>query len=137
MTLAMNKKSIIAVFVSIAVLVGVTALAWEVLTVTDPYRVEPLTSSAAPSSASVGYSVSNGSRILSIVSSGDVVVVADPGESFRYEVIWLVEQPRKDGSHNLKEFRCDLPEYAVLDQIRPLSTPVPAKIQQVADREQW
>ena len=137
MTLAMKMKYIITGLVGMVGLVGVTALAWEVLTVSDPYRVEPLTSSPASVGATAGHSVDSSTRTLSIVSSGEVVVVADPGESFRYEVIWLVEKPCAGTAHLLKEFCCKLPEFATESQIRPMGTPVPAKIQQVADRNRW
>lgn len=118
-------------------LAGITAFAWNVLTVTDPCLVKPLTSSYAPASASVGHLEGGGSRILSIVSGSDIVVVADPGASFQHEVVWLVEQPRKDGGHTLKEFRCELPQHAAVDQIRPLGSPIPTKIQQTANGGRW
>ena len=133
----MKMKFIIAGIVVMAVLAGITALAWEVLTVTNPYVVSPLSSSPAPASASVGRSIGSGSRILSVVSSLDVVVVADPGASFKYEVVWLVELPRKDGSHALKVFRCDLPQHASVDQIRSLGSAIPTEIQQTADGRRW
>jgi hypothetical protein len=133
----MKKKIIIAGVACFAVFAGVTVLAWKVFTVTNPYLIRPVTSSAAPNGASVGHSLNSGSRILSIVSSRDVVVVADPGASFNHEVVWLVEQPRKDGTQTLKEFRCDMPDHATLDQIKPLGSPVPTEIQQVADSGRW
>ena len=133
----MKIKTIIAGLVGVAALVGVTALAWEALTVTDPYRVAPLTSYPASPGATVGHSVNSSTRILSVVSSGEVVVVADPGESFRYEVVWLVEKPTAGSARALKEFRCNLPEFATESQIRPLGTPVPARIQHVADSNRW
>lgn len=133
------RKSLIVVGIALglAVLVGVATLAWSTFTITDPYLVKPLTSSPAPAGASVGHSVASGSRTLYIVSSNDVVVVADPGASFRYEVVWLVERPRKDGGHTLMEFKCELPEFAVVGQIKPLSSTIPPKIQQMADGGQW
>jgi hypothetical protein len=86
---------------------------------------------------SVGHSVVSGSRTLSIVSSNDVAVVADPGVSFQYEVVWLVEHPRKDSTHTLMEFKCEMPQYAAIDQIKPLGSQIPPKIQRVADGGQW
>ena len=133
----MKKKPIIVGAIGVAGLIGMTALAWEVLTVTDPYRVEPLTSSPASGGATVGYSVNSSTGTLSIVSSGEVVAVADPGESFRHEVIWLVEKPSSGTDIPLKEFRCELPKFATESQIRPIGTPVPARIQQVANRNRW
>jgi len=130
----MKKPLVIAgVVLGLAVLVGVTALAWKAFTVTDAYLVKPLTASPAPPGARIGHSVASGSRTLSIVSSNDVIVVADPGASFQYEVIWLVERPRKDGAHTLTEFKCELPQYAAIDQIKPLGSRIPLKIQRTAD----
>ena len=133
----MKKKSIIVSIAGFALLAGIAAFAWEVFTVTDPYVVSPLTSSPAPAGAKVGHSVSSGSRLLSIVSVSGVVVVADPGASFKHEIIWLVEQPKKGISHTIMEFTCELPQYAAVDQIRPLGSPVPTKIQKVADGRRW
>jgi hypothetical protein len=129
--------TITGIVLGLALVVGVAALAWRAFTATDPYLVKPLTSSSASAGASVGYSIASGSRTLSIVSSNDVVVVADPGASFRYEVVWLVERPRKDGAHTLTEFKCELPQGAAVDQIRPLGSAIPPEIQQVANGGQW
>lgn len=134
---AMKIKNHVAGSIGVAVLAGITAISWEVFTVTDPYVVVPLASSSAPANARVGVLVGSGSRTLSIVSSNDVVVVADPGTSFKHEVIWIVEQPRKDGSHELKEFTCSLSEYAKVDQIRPMGSSIPNKIQQAAKGYRW
>jgi len=134
----MKKTLIIAgIVLGLAVLVGVAAFAWKAFTITDPYLVRSLTSSPAPSDVSVGHSVVSGSRTLSIVSSNDVAVVADPGVSFQYEVVWLVERPRKDSTHTLMEFKCELPRYAAVDHIKPLGSQIPPKIQRVADGGQW
>lgn len=134
----MKKPLIIAgVVLGLAMLVGVTAFAWRAFTITDPYLVKPLTASPASAGASVGHSEASGSCTLSVVSSNDVVVVADPGVSFQHEVVWLVERPRKDGTHNLTEFKCELPQYAAVGQIKPLGAAIPPKIQQVADGGQW
>lgn len=133
----MKKKAIIVGITGMVVLAAIAALAWEVFTVTDPYVVTPLASSSAPATSSAGYAVAIGSRTLSIVSGSDVVVVADPGVSFKHEVIWIVEQPRKDGSHTLKEFRCSLPKYVAVDQVRPLGSPIPPEIQQTANGHRW
>lgn len=134
---AVKMKTIIAGITGVAVLTAITALVWEVFTVTDPYVVTPLASSTAPANASAGHAIGSGSRTLSIVSSSDVVVVADPGASFRHEVIWVVEQPRKDGSHTLKVFTCELPEHAAVDQIKPLGSAIPTEIQQTANGYRW
>jgi hypothetical protein len=135
--LAMKMKTFIVGITGVPVLAAIAALVWEVLTVTDPYVVIPLASSTAPASARAGHTVKSGSRTLSIVSSRDVVVVADPGASFKHEVVWIVEQPRKNGSHALKEFTCSLPEYAAVDQIKPLGSSIPTEIQRIANGHRW
>ena len=118
-------------------LVGVGVLAWKFFTISDPYLVKPLRSSPAPVAAMTGYSVASGSRTLSVISSNDIVVVADPGASSTYEVVWLVQQPRKDGTHALMEFKCELPPNAAVDRIEPLGSPIPPKIQKVANGRLW
>ena len=137
-SLAVKKPLIItSVVLGFAMLVALAALAWKAFTLTDPYLVKPLTSSPAPAGASIGHSCASGSRTLSIVSSNNIVVVADPGASFKYEVLWLVERPRKSGASTLMEYRCDLPQYAAADHINPIGSRIPPKIQQVADGGQW
>src|SRR5689334_13867358 len=128
---------ITCVVLGLALLVGVAAVAWKAFTITDPYLVKPLTSSPAPVGMSEGHSVSSGTRTLSVISSNDVVVVADPGASFQHEVVWLVEHPRKDGTHTLMQFKCELPQYAAVDHINPLGSQIPPRIQRVADGGQW
>ncbi len=124
MTSLIKKLASIA---GIAALVGIIALAWQVLTITDPYRIEPLASHPAPEGASVGHSVNSDSRLLSIVSRNEVIVVVDPGAAFRYEVTWIVEQPREDGTEVLREVTYKLTEYSAIDKIKPMGTPIPEK----------
>ena len=129
------KRELIVVgaLLGILVVVGISMLAWKAFTITDPYLVKQLTSSPAPVRAAIGHSLENASPTLSIVSSNDVVVVADPGASFKYEVLWLVEHPRKSGASTLMEFRYELPKYAAADHINPIGSRIPPRIQQVAD----
>lgn len=133
------KKKLIVVGIALSVVLaaGISMIVWETLTITDPYMVKPLTSSPTPIGATVGQSLESDSRTLSIVSSNDVVVVADPGASFRYVVLWLVERPRKNGVSTLMEYRFALPQYASADHINPVGSRIPTNIQQVADRGQW
>jgi hypothetical protein len=128
---------IVSVILGLVVLVGVVALAWRAYTFTGPYLVKPLSSSPAPAGTSVGYSFTSCSRTLSVVSSNDVVVVSDPGVSFQYEVVWLVERPRKGGAHTLTEFRCELPQHAAAGHINPLGSQIPPMIQEIADGGEW
>jgi len=133
----MRNGAVIIRLVGFVVAVGMAALAWEVVSVTEPYLVRPVDSATAPEGARVGYSIAPESRVLSVVSGSEATVVADPGSSFRHEVVWLVEEPRPNGSSELREFTCVMPEYATEASIRPLGTPVPAKIRQVADGSRW
>lgn len=128
---------IISAVLGFAVLVAICSLAWKAFTITDPYLVLPLASSPAPPGVRIGHSVASGSRMLSIVTSNDVIVVADPGASFQHEVLWLVERPRKDGARALLEFRCELPKYATIGHINPIGSQIPPKIQRVAEGGNW
>jgi hypothetical protein len=128
-----RKLIVVGITFTIVLAAGISMLAWKAFTITDPYLVKPLTSSPAPPGATVGYSLATATRTLSIVTSNDVVVVADPGASFRYEVLWLVERPKKDGAGTLMEYKCKLPQYAAADHINPIGSQIPPKIQQIAD----
>jgi hypothetical protein len=130
-----RKLVVVGITFTIVLAAGISILAWKALTITDPYLVKPLTSSPALPGATVSYSLATATRTLSIVTSNDVVVVADPGASFRYEVLWLVERPKKDGASTLMEYKCKLPQYAAADHINPIGSQIPPKIQQVADGE--
>jgi hypothetical protein len=131
----MKKQAIL--LLGCVILTGISMLAWRALTITDPYIVKPMTSSPAPTGATVGYFVESTSRTLTIVSGNEVIVVADPGASFQHEVLWLVERPRKTGVSTLVEYKCVLPQYAAADYINPIGFPMPPKIRRVADKERW
>jgi hypothetical protein len=133
------KKGLTVAGITVAVVAMAAASfgAWKLLTVTDPYRVEPITASPAPTGAKVGYTVKMDTRTISIVSSNQVVVVADPGTSFRYEALWLIERPRKDGSASLIEYACKLPEFAAVDNIHPPTAQPPPKIQKASEAIGW
>jgi hypothetical protein len=134
----MKKKLIIAgVVLGTALVAAISLAVWKAATITDPYLVKPVTVSPAPEGAKVGHSVNSGTRTLSVISSNRVVVVADPGASFQYEVLWVVEQPRKDGSPALMEYKCQLPQYAAADHINPAGSKLPLKIQKTAGRDRW
>lgn len=121
----------------VALIICIGVLAWKFFTLTDPYVVKPLKSSPAPAGAMTGFSVANGSRTLSVFSTNDVVVVSDPGESSKYEVIWMVQQPRKAGTNTLMEFKCELPKAADVDQIKLLGSEIPPKVRKVAEGRFW
>jgi len=121
----------------VAMLTGAGVLAWNFFTITDPYVVKLLSSSPAPLGSMTSFSVANDTRTLSVISSNDVVVVSDPGADFKYEVLWLVEHPRKTGTHALVEFRFKLPKSAAADKIELLGTEIPPKIRKVADGQLW
>ena len=134
----MKKALIIAgAVLGVAVAGAITVGVWKAGTITEPYLVKPVKVSPAPNGARVGHSVKNGTRTLSIFSSNLVVVVADPGASFQYEVVWLVEKPRGDGSHTLMEYTCQLPQYAAAEHINAVGSELPPKIQNKAGGGQW
>jgi hypothetical protein len=136
--LTMRKALTVAgVALGVAIAGGVSVVVWNAISITKPYVVKPMTTLPAPKGAKVGHSIESSTRTLSIVSSNSVVVVADCGASFQYEVLWLVEKPREDGLHTLMEYRCKLPEYAVSDHINPVGSEIPPKIQKVADGNLW
>jgi hypothetical protein len=138
LVLAMKKGLIIAgAVLGVAVAGAISVVYWKAVTITDPYVVEPVTASPAPSGGKAGHSVESNTRTLSILSSNSVVVVADPGVAFQYEVLWLVEKPRRDGSHTLMEYRCKMPQYAMAQHINPVGSQIPPKIQKVAEGNQW
>ena len=135
-----DRRRPILVVVAVAIgLFGVAfaslvfVIVWKMVTVTDPFVVEPISVSPAPKGTRVGYVVDAGTRTLSIVSGSRVIVVADPGASFQYVDLWLVEKPRRDGSRNLLEFNYQLPAYSVGEHIHPVGSPIPSKIQRAAD----
>lgn len=102
-----------------------------------PYVLEPMKAMPAPHGARVGHMVNTNARTLSVFSSNSVVVVADPGVSFQYEVLWLVEKPRKDKPAGLLEYKFSLPKYAMAEHINALGSKIPPGIQKVADGNQW
>jgi hypothetical protein len=134
----MNKAFIIASAVlGIAVAGALTVAGWKVFRITDPYLVEPVTTLPAQNGAKTGHSIEGVTRVLSVVSSNRIIVVADPGVSFHYQVLWLVEKPRKDGSHTLMEYKCKLPKYVSADHLHPIGSEVPSRIQEIAEASQW
>jgi hypothetical protein len=133
----MLAMKIVLIVLSAVVLAGTLVLGWKALTATDPYIVQPMATLPAPDGATVGHALEPTSRMLSIVSSTDVVVVADPSASFRHEVLWLVERPSKTGERRLMEYKYTLQQPAVADHIHPIGSQVPLKIQQVTDGWPW
>jgi hypothetical protein len=132
-------KKLIMVGVTICVVFGggISIFVWKAAHIISPYIVKPLKYSLAPVGSVVGFSIQSDTRTLSIVSSNDVLVVADPGVSFKYEELWLVERPRKNGDTSLLEFKFLLPEHATAEHINPISSRIPPKIQQLADDGSW
>ena len=129
----MKKVFIVAgMFVGFALLAAVMLSVWKFATITDPYCVEPISVSVASGGAKVGYSVKLETRPLSVSSSNEVVVVADPGTSFRYEVLWLVERRRSDGTHGLMAYTYKLPRFAAVNHINAPTTEPPPEIRKAA-----
>ena len=107
----------------------------KILGVTDPYIIESLSVSPAAPDAEIGYSIDD--NVLSVVSSYDVVCVADPGISFLYEVVWLVPLPPATTVQELRVHKYGLPKFADPDHINGLDAEIPADIAEVASNNKW
>ena len=108
-----------------------------VATATDPYIISQLSALPATEGSTIGHTINTNARTLRVCSSNAVVVVADPGVSFHYEVVWIVAMPRADRSDNLMEYIFELPKYAKPEHINPLGSELPEDIARVADGNQW
>ncbi len=126
---------------TILVLTGLVVVSCAVLSihrllgVTDPYVIRPLSVSVAAPSAKVGCTIDG--KTLSVVTSNDVVCVADPGVSFQYEVVWLVLRPPTAPTQELRVHTFELPAYADPDHVNGLDTEVPLDIVKVASDNKW
>lgn len=117
----------------VAIDAAVGFLIFQGVTITDPYIIKPTSQLPARGDANVGHTIKTGTHTLSVVSRKNVVVIADPGASFKYEVLWLVKKPREDRSDNPVEYQYALPEYALAEHINPIGSETPPKIQRVAE----
>ena len=125
------------VILSIVAVAGLIWLAVELDTCTDPYVVKPTVILPAPSDTKIGHSFDATTHTLSVVSRNEVIVVADPGASFSYEVLWLWEVPPKGGSDRLMLYRVQLPEFSDDEHINPLGAKAPPKIAKFASGDKW
>lgn len=108
---------------------GMAVLGWKAFSVTDPYVVPPRSSSPAPAGAQAGYAVTG--RTLTVTSARDVVVVADPGESFKYLPLWIIERPGQDGALTTREY--ELSPYTPAEKIHPPGEAAPEEIREAAE----
>ena len=133
------KKTLVVVALVVGVLCATAILIFflRAAAFTEPYMIKPMTASPAPNGVKVGHTMNANTRTLSVFSSNAVVVVADPGVSFQYEVLWIVEQQRNDKSDDLLEYRFELPEYAVAEHINPIGSEIPPTILKAANGNQW
>lgn len=106
-------------------------------TITDPYIIEPLSALPVPDNTAVGHSI-NG-KMLSVVSTDNVVCVVDPGVSFAYRVVWLVPKPRTDTEHKLVEYKYVLQFHTNANDahVNGLNSEVPNEIAVMADGNRW
>ena len=115
----------------------IVATVYEVMTVTDPYVIKPISVVSAQLGAQTGHTVNREENTLSVVSSNHVIVIADPGSSFQYEVLWLIEKSARDKSDKLLLYKYDLPQHAASEHINPLGSKIPTDIQRIADANRW
>jgi hypothetical protein len=106
-------------------------------TVTDPYVVKPASIEPAKKEAIIGYSFDKESKTLSVTTSKDVILVADPGKSFKYVEIWILERPRASNDTLLSEYKFHVSEFAQDDKIHFANTEIPTEIAKVAQRTEW
>ena len=130
----MKKVFIAAAVVLVA---AVTFLLLSSIGVTDPYVVRQMAVLSAPSDAKIGHTVDTITRTLLVVSRKEVVVISDPGASFKYEVLWIIEHSRKDGSSDPRLYRAEMPKFAVAEHIHPVGSTLPPKIAKFATGGQW
>ena len=129
------RTGTVLVLVGLLVVSGAVFCISKLLGVTDPFIIESLSVSPAAPDAIIGYSIDG--NVLSVVSSNDVVCVADPGISFQYVVVWLVPLPPATPMQELRVHKYGLPKYADPDHINGLDAEVPADIAEVASDNKW
>jgi hypothetical protein len=122
--------------IAVLVVVGIGALKVFRFDPTAPYVVRPTTVSSADTTAQVGSVFDSATHTLSVVSDTPVVVVADPGKSFKYEVVWVVADPRPNQAVRRCNYRFALSEYAKAEHVNPLGTALPPEIQKTAT-DRW
>jgi hypothetical protein len=127
----MKKLLLITFALTIA---GLTVVAYEIMRVTEPYRIEPISVALASKDSVVGYTLDEKNETLSVVSYEEIVLVSEP--SFLYDVIWLV--PIKSGvPGKLTEYKYKLSKYARKEHINHMDVMIPEKILQIAARTSW
>ena len=119
--------------IAFLVIVAVGALKVFRLDPTAPYVVRPTTVSSAATTARIGATFDSATHTLSVVSDAPVVVIADPGKSFKYDVVWLVAESRASQTVGRFNYRFALSEYTTAEHINPRGTDVPPKIQRAAN----
>lgn len=131
----MLKKVLIAL--GLVAAAGFAGLVVMVRTATAPYAIAPISVTPTPDDTPIGHAIDDNTRILSVFSPAPVVVVADPGVSFQYEVLWLVTVPQPGRASQMKEYRFELPEHAAADKVNALDAQIPPEIVAVASRNDW
>lgn len=123
-----------ALWVTVAVfgllIIGVCLL---LKSVTSPYLIKPASRVSPPVGAAPGTSFNASTHSLSVVSDVPLVVVADPGKSFKHEVIWVIAQAAEKKEEPM-EYRFNLSEYTVEKHIHPPGVTVPPEIKKAANR---
>lgn len=79
---------------------------------TEIYKISPTSIKPSSKKTATNYSFDPKSQELIISSDNDVIVIADPGESFSYVAIWIVELPNIKSLGGTKEFNFKLTEFS-------------------------
>ena len=128
---------LILIILALIVATAIGYVIYQSVSVTEPYIISPISTLPAPEGSTIGHTIDIDTRTLRVCSSNAVVVVADPGVSFLYEVLWIVAMPRAERLDNLVEYTYKLPEYAKAEHINPLGSEIPDDIAKVAAGCQW
>ena len=130
------RTAMVLIMIAMIVVGGVAFAIYKVFSCFDPYIIEPQSVVEVAPNTKDGYSVAGGT--LSVVSSNDVVCVADPGASFQYAAVWLAPLPPAKQGQVLRLYKFDLPGNANTNHIYWLNAEAPANILEVATGDnQW
>lgn len=122
-----RKRLALALLVAF-VMAGAVLLIAKTFGVTSPYIVKPVSSRVAGEPFAKEYVFDSEARTLTVFSQSDLVVIADPGESFLYEAIWLARVGEESRYPGLMEFTFKLSKYADAKHIHGVLEKKPARI---------
>jgi len=129
----MKKRKIAVCLLGIAIASIVAFFSYSAMTATKPYIVKPSSFRTASNDLQTGYSFDHSTHVLSVASSKDVVVVCDPGKSFRYVVTWIIERPRKTNDLIPVVKHYHLSKFSEYDHIHAPTSECPPEILKAAN----